>query len=226
MITIRGFWATKDPESSERFVLGHKRVLEAVGVMEVTSAKNDWVQNENAFVIIVENKAENKVLGGARLHLVHKEHPLPLISATKDLEPKIESFVNEKNQYKTAELCGLWNSIEVAGLGIGSVFLIRACVAVAPLLGLGNMMALCSPYTTRMAANYGFAVERSLGVDGTFYYPKLDLLATIVFQNDILNLPNANQFELERILSLRNDPKQMAVETNKKYSLEVQYALS
>ncbi len=225
MIRIKAFQAINDPASCEKFIEGHRRVLECVGVKEVTSANNNWVSDKNVYVIIVESVEDNKILGGARVQVYDGSEDLPMIEATKDLDSKIIEFVAENKLGGTGELCGLWNSIEVAGMGIGSVFLIRTCVALAAKLELESLYALCSPYTTRMASNYGFLVEKRLGNNGTFYYPKLDLLATIVFQKDLKNLPNSDNHERERIFDLLKNPTQKAIEKNRQYEFEIQYEI-
>jgi hypothetical protein len=104
-------------------------------------------------------------------------------------------------------------------MGIGSVFLIRSAVAITTMIGLHSLFALCSPYTTRMAGNYGFKPQREIGNNGTFYYPKMNLLATVVCLPDTEKLPEANEFEKERIYSLRNAPMQSSVEVSKRADL-------
>lgn len=47
-------------------------------------------------------------------------------------------------------------------------------------------------------------------VEGTFYYPKLDLLATVVFVDDTDQLNGADPEEKARIDSLREEPKESA----------------
>lgn len=105
------------------------------------------------------------------------EYPLPLEDAIGKLDPKIYQVVSEYNKEGTAELCGLWNSREVAGMGIGSTLLVRACLARAGLvlanqLQINSLFALCASYTLRMALGTGFEVEESVGDNGKFPYPK------------------------------------------------------
>jgi len=48
-------------------------------------------------------------------------------------------------------------------------------------------------------------VLKSVGNEGTFYYPKLDLLATAVFLEDAVTLKDAHPAEREKMLSLRQN---------------------
>jgi len=225
MVKIRAFRATDNYGLCLKFIEGHKRVLDAVGVKQVTSSNDEWAHNPGAFVILVESDDEQKVLGGARVHAAGGSQQLPIEEATGYMDPKIYDTVKFYSQNGTGEVCGLWNSIEVAGLGIGSIFLIRAALAISDQIGLDSMFALCSPYTTRIAGNYGFLVEKTLGNNGTFYYPKIDLLATAVIQKDAPNLPNASVLETERIFDLRKRPLQKTIEQGRKQQVEIDYDL-
>lgn len=226
MVKIRAFRAIENHSLCDKFIEGHKRVLEAVGVTKVTSSKYDWMYNPGSFVILVETDDGERVLGGARLQAADGIHPLPLEEAAGYMDDKIYDLVKQYRIGGTGEVCGLWNSMEVAGMGIGSIFLIRSALAISEQIGLDSMMALCSPYTTRIAGNYGFLVEPSVGIDGTFYYPKLDLLATVVIQKNAHALPNASALEYERIMDLRKRPIQQTLEQGKKQVVEIDYDLT
>jgi hypothetical protein len=87
------------------------------------------------------------------------------------------------------------------------------------------MFALCSPFTTRIAGNYGFLTEESIGNKGTFYYPKLDLLATLTVQKDAEGLSNASDLEKDRIMDLRKTPVQLTMELARRKIVEIDYSL-
>lgn len=212
-VKIRAFRAVDDPESCQRFIDGHRRVLENHGIMKVTSSNNEWAQNPAAYVLIVTSpEDENKILGGARIHAADGVHKLPIELATGELDPRIYDIVKEKSLQGTCELCGLWNSREVAGMGVGAFFTTKAGVVVAEQLGLTSIFALCSPYTVRFAEKVGCRVMAGVGNNGTFYYPKLDLVATAVLLEDCNTLDQADPFEKDRILELREKPNQIVVE--------------
>jgi hypothetical protein len=219
MVRIRAFRAVEDFESCLKFIEGHTRVLKSIGVTEVTSAKNEWAYNPAVFVIIVESLEDGRVLGGARIHAATGINPLPIEEAIGKMEGRIYSLIEDCQIQGTGELCGLWNSAEVAGMGIGSVFLIRSAVAIASQIGLQSLFALCSPYTTRMAGNYGFEQQCQIGNNGTFYYPKNNLVATVVCLPDIEKLKNADLFEKDRIFNLRQQPVQTITEVSMRADL-------
>lgn len=216
MVKIRAFRAIDQPILCEKFIEGHRRILNAIGVKRVTSSSEAWASNSSSFVILVESDDEKKVLGGARVQAADGKTPLPLEDAAGFMDEKVYDLVKYYTQGGTGEVCGLWNSMEVSGMGIGSIFLIRAALALTDQIGLETMFALCSPYTTRIAGNYGFLLEDSVGNAGTFYYPKIDLLATIVMQKDNKKLPNASALEKERIFDLRKKPIQITGELARK----------
>ena len=141
------------------------------------------------------------------------------------MDPTIDEHIERFHEEGTGEFCGLWNSLEVAGYGIGAIYLIRASVAIIAQLNVKTMFALCSPYTARIASNYGFEKYPEVGDDGTFYYPKIDLLATVVLLRDSGSLGNAIDTESEKIRELRNSPKQTVVEDNRGRVVEISYDL-
>jgi hypothetical protein len=206
MIRLRLYRAIDDEESCQKFVIGHRHVLENIGVTKVTSSKDGWMRDPGVYVLIVEDTEDGRVLGGARVHIASKQHRLPVEEATKFLDGKVVDVINQHIPDGTGEICGLWNSREVAGLGIGAVFLTRAAVAVSTRIGLTSLFALCAPYTVKMAENVGYEIEQSVGNNGTFYYPKLDLVATFMILRDVAILSRATSEEKEAIIDLRKNP--------------------
>ncbi len=225
VVRIKAFRAIDDPELCEKFIDGHARVLSSVGVEKVTSSTNDWMHNPAAFVVICEDMQSDRVFGGARIHIHGGNQDLPIVGAVEEMDPKVRDVLASKAPEGTGEFCGLWNSLEVAGWGIGAIYLIRSSVAIINQLKVNTMFALCSPFTARIAGRYGFKLFDELGNDGTFYYPKIDLLATVVFNKDIYALEGANEHELKRIKSLRADPAQVLKEENRGKEVEIHYEL-
>lgn len=226
-VRIRAFRAVDDPESSQRFIDGHRRVLEVHGVKKVTSANHAWAQNPSVFVIIVESLDGKKVYGGARVHAAGGTQPLPIEEATGFMDNKIYDLVRELSIDGTGELCGLWNSLEVAGLGVGSFFATRAGVVICEQLGIKSLFALCAPYTVRWAERVGCKIITELGNQGTFYYPKLDLLATAVLLEDSTTIEHARGSEQRKILELRSNLQKVVTEVSpgRRIEVEVEYDL-
>lgn len=226
-IRIRAFRAIDDPTSCQKFIEGHKMVLEHHGIIKVTSSNNEWANNPAVFVIVVETLDGHKLYGGARVHAADGITRLPIEEATGYIDDKIYNIVAECSRNGTGELCGLWNSREVAGLGIGSIFPSIAAVVIAEQIGLTTMFSLCSPATVRFNQWIGSSVLKTVGNDGTFYYPKIDLLATAVFLSDADTLTHAHPREREKMLQLRKSLRSVSEEKSpfKDVSVIVHYEL-
>jgi len=222
-VRLRVFRAIDDPEACAHFVEGHTNVLTSIGVHKVTSSKNEWTDNPAAFVIIVESLDGKKVFGGARVHVAGGSQPLPIEQATGKMDASIFDLVWDFAQHGTGEICGLWNSREIAGYGIGSIFLTRTAVAISTQIGLTSLFALCAPYTVKMAESVGYQIEKSIGNEGTFYYPKLDLLATTMIHKDVNSLSGATDPERLAILKLRGTLNQVRTEELRGKSIEIHY---
>jgi len=226
MIQIRTFRAPDDYEACEKFIIGHKKLLEIFGITKITSNRQDWVDDYDTTVILVEDKETKVVYGGARLQVVSGKYPLPIEIALGKYDNGIYEMVQEDHlSGGTCELCGLWNSREVAGMGIGSYILSRVGAAIAVQLPVKSIFVLCAPITVRMGKRVGAVVEDSLGNDGLFYYPKDDLIATAMRLRNIHDLSHADTSEQEKILSLRENPHQFIMERGPKGTFEVEYNL-
>jgi hypothetical protein len=222
-VRLRVFRAIDEPNTCELFIEGHTRVLTSIGVTKVTSSKNEWAKNPAAFVMIVESLDGEKVYGGARVHVSGGSDPLPVEQATGGMDPRIFELVWRFAQRGTGELCGLWNSREIAGYGIGSIFLIRTAIAISSQIGIQSLFALAAPYTIPPALAVGMEIEKSIGNDGTFYYPKLDLLATIMLLKDVPILSKAYEEEKNAILKIRNNLNITRVEVLRKKEITIHY---
>jgi len=225
MIRLRLYRAIDDTESCHKFITGHRHVLENIGVTKVTSSKDAWMHNPGVYVLIVEDTEDGRVLGGARVHVASKEYPLPVEEATSFIDPKVVNVIGAHIEEGTGEICGLWNSREVAGMGIGAVFLTRAAVAISTQIGLKSLFALCAPYTVKMAENVGYEIETSVGNQGTFYYPKLDLVATFMILRDVDVLSKAVPEERDPIMELRENPVMERTEIYRRREVRLFYQL-
>jgi hypothetical protein len=222
-VRLRAFRAIDDPETCELFIEGHTHVLTSIGVTKVTSSKNEWTKNPAAFVMIVESLNGKKVYGGARVHVAGGSQPLPIEQATCAMDPGIFDLVWSFAQYGTGELCGLWNSREIAGYGIGSIFLIRTAIAISHQIGIKSLFALAAPYTIPPAIAVGMEIETSVGNHGTFYYPKIDLLATIVLLKDVPILSRAYEEDKKAIMKIRENSNITRVEALRRKEITIHY---
>lgn len=202
-VRLRAFRAIDEPETCALFIEGHTHVLTSIGVTKVSYSKNEWVNNPAVFVMVVESLDRKRVFGGARVHVSGGTEHLPIETATGAIDSSIYDLVWHYAQQGTGELCGLWNSREIAGYGIGSIFLIRAAVVIAHEIGLQSLFALCAPYTIKPVEGVGMELENSVGNKGTFYYPKLDLVATSMILKDVPILSKAVEDEKQAIMKIR-----------------------
>lgn len=226
-IRIRVFRATDDPATCLKFIEGHRKVLSIYGIENITTNTEDWMFRRSIFVIVVETLDGSKLFGGARIQVADGVYPLPIEDATGKMDPKIYDIVRHRAKTGAAELSGLWNSKEVAGFGIGSLFPSRVAVALATQIGVNTFFTLCSPTTVRFKDWMGGKILTEVGINGTFYYPKIDLLATALYQEDMYDLPITHPREREKIMQLRENPIQVAKEKSpfKDYYIYIHYDL-
>jgi len=223
--TIRAFKAEENHDLCDKFIEGHKRVLLSVGVEEVSSSSNSWKYEPNVYVIICESNDGEKVYGGVRVHVYNDQYVLPMVEATKEFDPSVADHIKNFSPAGTGEMCGLWNSIEVAGMGIGAVYLIRSAIAILTEINLRSLWALCSPFSARIAKNYSFLKYPHVGNYGTFYYPKIDLLATVCMVDDSESLKDGNREEVKKIFDLRRNLNVEKEENNRGRDLRINYQL-
>jgi hypothetical protein len=224
MIRIRAFKVTEDHAACLRYIKGHHLVLESYGVTKVTSLNADWIDDPNTYAIIVESEDGKKVYGGGRIQIKSDTLKMPMEDAIAILDERIYNYTENIGRYQVAEFCGLWNSKEIAGYGIGSIYMGRVGVAVASQLGV-KLMALCSPGTLKNCLKVGFDVIRELGNNGTFYYPKEDLTATALIIHDLNELPFAQPEEKLAIEKIKANLSGTATEKGPKGMMDFIYDL-
>ncbi len=226
MLRIKLFRAIDDLESCQRFAEGHANVLRDYGVTKVTSSNNGWFYNPGAYVVTVELKETGEIVGGERIHLAHKDFPLPIEQAVNVVDPNVHHLVSTHMDNKlTGELCGLWNAKSIAGKGV-SFLLTKIGVVLANLLKMDSIFVLCAPYTVSLCQQVGFEIETSIGNQGTFFYPKLDLVATSLVIKDPKVLSHADPKIRQEIFNLIAQPNNTVMEHGPKGETEVEYRLS
>ena len=165
--------------SCQTYVKGHMEVLKVFGITMITTANIEWFINPNVIVIVAESLDGSKMYGGMRIHKMGGTQSLPIESAVGGLDPGIYPMLQADHENGVAEFCGMWNSRDFAGNGI-SYLLTTAGTAVSTMLEIDKIYVLCAEYTVHMVERVGFRIETNLGKKGTFYYPKLDLVATVL----------------------------------------------
>ena len=222
-LSFRSLQAINEPETCRKFIEGHRKVLEAYGITMITSNNAKWSEHQNTYVIVAESLDNGAVLGGVRLQIADAVFNLPIVDAVGKVDSRIVDIVNSQHG-RIAEACGLWNSREIAGMGV-SFFLLRAAIALAYRLQVDVLYALAAPVTVEMCQNAGFEIERNLGNDGFFNYPKLGLVATAMKIDDLKHLPNASEIDRSHVFDVRERPEQTAEIIGPKGKLSVKYIL-
>jgi hypothetical protein len=224
-VKVRIIKAVEDLEATEKYILGHHKVLESYGITKVTSADRSWAVNPHVHLIIFESMEDSRVLGGGRIQLRHGNYVLPFEKAIEEIDPRINDYMSGFQDLDVAEYCGLWNSKEVAGYGIGSIYLVRVGVAILPKLNIKTLFGLSSPATLAISKRVGYQVIEELGDKGSFYYPKEGLIATALEIKDPINLPRASPEERTSIFNLRNHKSLLTIEHGPKGEMEVLFEL-
>lgn len=224
-VNIRAFSAVDDIQTRDLYHYGLEQVLLYYGVTRVTSQSKDWFNDPNTWIIVVESREDGQILGGARMQMASEALPLPMEKAIGFKDPRIYQIVEDYRDKGVGEFCGLWNSRKVAGMGLGSMYLGRACIAIAPKIGMNTVLGLCAPSTKMNSFKIGFKIDERLGNEGEFNYPKENLVATTLVIYDPLNIPTADQSDREKIFELRENPTLVAHEKTERGDLTIHYQL-
>lgn len=226
-VRIRAFRAVDDPETCNKFIVGHRRILEIYyGIIKITSDGNEWVKDPYTVVVVAEDPETKIVYGGARVQVYDGRIPLPIEEAINKYDAGVKNIVwKDYERGGTCEICGLWNSKEIAGMGIGSHILSRVGISISSQLGVESIFVLCAPSTVKMGRRNGFIVEKSLGNQGLFFYPKDDFIATVMRLVDIRDFSLADPEEVKKIMLLRSALEVIAPEKGPKGGFEVEYDL-
>ena len=179
------FRADQHADICHELVDGHQAVLKAYGIKKLATFNRDWIGNPNVIVIAAVGQGSGidgrsqRVLGGARMHGAHAVNQLPLMKAIGGQDPGLHMHMERYVEEGAFELVGMWNSIEMAGMGVEATFMIQAAMATLTLVGGRHLFALTSPVTRRMQKPLAFFTEKGIGDNGYFTYPTPKLRATV-----------------------------------------------
>lgn len=222
---IRAFRAMDDVDTSLRFAQGHEEVLRNHGIKKVSSASTGWIKDPNVYVIIASSPGGQKIYGGARIHIHTEGNPLPLQGPFGKHDPKIHDIIDSLSPSGCAELCALWNSVEVAGLGIGSKLIIKCAVSMTSRLGIKHLLALSSPVTRRWIPDFGFYTIEDIGDKGGIPYPTERLIATVAHFINPERYSNMEEVMRAEIEELRDNPTMSTSTSGPKGSLQLHFNL-
>ena len=220
---IKAFQAVSDVESSLKFFEGHNSVLIEYGIKNLNTARPDWIDDPNVYVVNAYD-SEGTVVGGLRVHKYVGQRNLPLINALEELDPRIMTLFESSLPKGTAEVCGLWNSKKIFGQGLSPI-LCMCSVAVVTSVGLDDFYCFSAPYTEKMIKTNGCVLVEGLGKDGKFNYPTEEFVSSVLYNPDVHKLEFAEEYNVERINSLRCSPHQIAEERSPRGTFHVQFEL-
>ena len=130
MIKIRAFRAVNEVDTCQIYLKGHMQVLIDFNVMKITSYNQVWTMNPSAYVLVAELESTGEMVGGIRIEVTKGNIPLPIETAIGQLDNRVYDVVKKYGiNGGVGELCGLWNSKDVKGVGI-SFFLTRAAISI------------------------------------------------------------------------------------------------
>lgn len=224
-VHIHAFRAMDDPTSSMRFAEGHAAVLSNHGIKKVASSSTDWIENPNVYVILASSPGGQKIYGGARIHIFTEQTPLPLQKPFGKHDPRIHEIVAQFATEGCAELCALWNSVEVAGFGIGSKLIIKCAVSMTESLNVKHLLALSSPVTRRWIPDFGFYTIEEIGDQGGIPYPTEKLIATVAHFINPDRFANMSETMSNEVMALRNNPRLQSSASGPKGSISLYYDL-
>jgi hypothetical protein len=224
MIKIRTYRAVDRPDDCEHYIQGHVQVLKDFGIESITSNTNVWVKNPNMYCFVATDE-DNELVGGIRIQVADGVFPLPVEDAVKKMDNRITDVIRYYAiNGGVGELCGLWNSRKIKGMGV-SVLLVRAAISTISQLRFQTLSGICAEYSLKMFQDVGFVTNTNLGNNGTFVYPNENYIARVVGILNGSTLDTATRVDRERMLTLREQPVQVRTEKGPKGNFVVDYDL-
>lgn len=224
-LKFRAFRAVNEPETCIEFVEEHRNVLRDYGIINITTNNNTWMHNPNTYCVVAETEIGNKIMGGVRIEISDDNSLLPVELAIGKMDVAIYGIVkNFRQNGGIGEICALWNAKAISGMGV-SMLLIRAGIAASGQLHIATLISICADYTIKMFQRVGFRVDRSLGLNGEFAYPNKTYTARVLGIMNTMTLEACNEFDKERIESIRNNPLQTFAEDGTKEKINIKYNL-
>ena len=223
-VNIVAFRAVDDYKACLSYMHGHRKVLAVHGFTHFLSNEESWMFNPDTIVAMVWDKDMKTPLGGARFERRTKGNLLSFERVLMKDEPEVVKHVNRRVRGGTGEVCGLWNSKDVAGWNT-SILLVRAVLVTLYQAGHNSTFAFNARYTNRIPMRLGFERLKIIGTNGYVPYPDDRFLAAIWRYECKKGLSRAYQYEAETMKKLIAEPKQQIIEKDIYNNLDVSYDL-
>ena len=169
--TLHVFASADDPDLSQRFADGHRAVLQASGITNLTSFGEDWVGDADTTLFLLTCNDDETLLSGMRLQRRREEYLLPMERAVGGDHPEVSQRLDSQMQEGCGEFCALWSRRETAMAGIG--MLPMACVGLGlmPRLDIRHGYAFMGTNMRPIQRELGFTILEEWGEEGQFSYP-------------------------------------------------------
>jgi len=222
-VTISAFRATDHPELCERYIVGHRKVLDDFGVLQVIQPDRSWTRSPDCIVLMAEH-SELGLVGGIRIQLREDGAALPMEKAIAPLDAGITDALDAFGGRRCGELCGLWNANHFGGYGL-PVVLSQAAVSVAVQANYDVLFTFAAHYTLRLAIKCGFSIVEEIGEGGAVTYPLPRIKSFAMVLPDTALLAVAPTNHRQRMISLRCRPRQIRIESPSGAPYAVRYEL-
>lgn len=170
-VTLHIFRSSDDAGLSARFAEGHKSVLRAAGIRNLTSFGQDWLGDSNTTLFLLTCQDDEVLLSGMRLQRRTAPGTLPIEKAVGGLSPDLMRYLDERQEEGCGEFCALWSRRETAVAGIGMLPMACAGLGLMPQLDIRHGFAFMGTNMRPIQRELGFTILDHIGEDGQFAYP-------------------------------------------------------
>ena len=157
---------------SQRFADGHRAVLRAAGITNLTSFNTDWMGDPDAVLFLLTCEDDATLLSGMRLQRRGLPGTLPLERAIAHRHPEITAYLDARQEEGCGEFCALWSRREAAVAGIGMLPMSCVGLGLMPQLGIRHGFAFMGINMRPIQRELGFTILEEVGVEGQFDYPR------------------------------------------------------
>lgn len=223
-IQIIAFRAVDNYNRCIDYIKGHRKVLETHGFTHFLSNEESWMFNPETIVAMVYDPVRGVPLGGARFERRLKDNLLSFERVLMKTEPQLVNHISRRIKGGTGEICGLWNSKEVAGWNT-SILLARSVLIAMWDRDINTIFAFNARYTNRIPIRLGFRRLTIIGDNGYVPYPDDRFQAAIWRFEKKNGLKLADPYEREAMKKLIKNPQLTIFEGDLYNNLEVHYDL-
>jgi hypothetical protein len=178
-LTAKAYRACDAVDECKRNAVACLAVLRWYGIAHITSARQAWWTNRDTFAVLLEDHETGEPVGGVRLQRWGNGETLPLECALEGVDGRASSWVSGFRARGVGELCGLWCSRKLRGLGLGAR-LTSMGIAMATQARTNTLLGVCDTRNVATNVRLGFRRDLTLATQGTFEYPRPGLVAHVL----------------------------------------------